>query len=82
MSSWLTACHLTIACRVSQIACQLRETRLAKPTWNPACEYFPDVARVLGREWDIIRPYIVLDRSKIKILNIRDSNIENTIVEH
>ena len=33
-------------------------------------------------ERDIVRLYIVLDRSKIKILNIRDSNIINTIVEY
>ena len=40
------------------------------------------LARVLGGEWDIVKLYIVLDRFKIKILNVRDSNAINAIVEH
>ena len=40
------------------------------------------LAGVLGGEQDIIRLYIVLDRSKIKILNIKDSNIINIIIEY
>ena len=39
------------------------------------------LARVLGGGRDIIKLYIVLNRSKIKILNIKDSNIINAIVE-
>jgi hypothetical protein len=40
------------------------------------------LAGVLGGERNIARPYIVPDRSKIKILNVRDSNATNAIVEH
>ena len=40
------------------------------------------LAGVLSGEQDIIRPYIVLDRSKIKILNIKDSNVINITVKH
>ncbi len=40
------------------------------------------LTRVLGVEGDIIRLYIVLDRSKIKILNIRNFNAINAIVEY
>ena len=39
------------------------------------------LAGVLGGEQDIIKLYIVLDRFKIKILNIKDSNAINAIVE-
>ena len=37
---------------------------------------------VLGREWDITRLYIVLNRSKIKILKVRDFNTINAIVKY
>ena len=40
------------------------------------------LARVLSGEQNIIRLYIVLDRFKIKILNIRDFNAINIIIEH
>ena len=39
------------------------------------------LVRVLGGEQNITKLYIVLDRSKIKILNIKDFNTTNAIVE-
>ena len=39
------------------------------------------LAKVLSGKQNIIKLYIVLNKSKIKILNIKDSNITNATVE-